>query len=204
MMDGFNKNPTGGHDPWLAAGATETKGNNVDAYTDNNDARDGFTAGEDLRAAVSSAQTFNYTYDTTKAPTSSTSQIMAAVTQIFYTTNWLHDYWYESGFDEVSGNALMSNLGRGGVEGDPLHAEAQDDNQGGSLNNANMSTLSDGRSPRMQMYLWSGKETRSGEPATRSFMPGLKAVVKVISLVPCVSWSASAAFFARFKNTCTN
>ena len=51
---------------------------------------------------------------------------MAAVTQLFYVTNWLHDWCYDSGFDEAAGNAQHDNFGRGGLGGDPLHAEAQD------------------------------------------------------------------------------
>ena len=50
---------------------------------------------------------------------------MASVTQVFYVTNWLHDWWYDSGFNEAAGNAQKDNFGRGGVAGDPLHAEAQ-------------------------------------------------------------------------------
>ena len=170
-MEGFNKAPGGGHDPWLPPTATETKGNNVDAYTDNDDKEDGFTAGKDLRANLSSPLTFDRLYDITKSPISSPDQIKASVTQIFYTTNWLHDYWYDSGFNEAAGNGQMSNYGRGGVEGDPLFAEAQDDNQGGSRSNANMSSLSDGRSPRMQMYLWTGRETHTLTSASLAAAP---------------------------------
>jgi len=36
-MEGFNTNPQGMPDPWLPSGATETVGNNVDAYTDHTD-----------------------------------------------------------------------------------------------------------------------------------------------------------------------
>ncbi len=86
---------------------------------------------------------------------------MAAVTQLFYTNNWLHDYWYDSGFNEAAGNAQLDNFGRGGVGGDPLRAEAQDGALAGSRNNANMTTPADGLSPRMQMYLWTGTATAS-------------------------------------------
>ena len=41
----------------------------------------------------------------------------------------------------------------GGAESDPVLAEAQD---GGGTDNANFATPRDGRSPRMQMYLWTG------------------------------------------------
>ena len=38
---------------------------------------------------------------------------------MFFHVNWLHDRWYEAGFDEASGNAQKSNFGRGGMGGDP-------------------------------------------------------------------------------------
>lgn len=148
-IDGFNAT----RDPWLPAGATETRGNNVDAYTD--DAVDGFSAG-DLRASVSAPGTFDRTFDVAFEPTASTDQRMAAVTNAFFVTNWLHDDWYDVGFDEASGNAQASNYGRGGSEGDPLLVEVQDSAAAGKRNNANAMTPTDGSSPRLQFYLWDG------------------------------------------------
>ncbi|WP_437274336.1 M36 family metallopeptidase [Sorangium sp. So ce375] len=158
-IDGFNTNPDGGADPWLPADATSTRGNNVDAYADHN-APDGFSSG-DTRAALSGPRSFDHTYDPLAEPLASPGQIMAAVTQVFYVTNWLHDWYYDSGFTEAAGNAQGDNLGRGGLDGDPLLAEAQDDAPGGSRDNANMDATYDGASPRMQMYLWSGPDVRS-------------------------------------------
>ena len=152
-MDGFNKNPSNTFDPWLPKGATQTKGNNVDAYTDD-DAPDGFSAG-DIRADVTGANAFDRVYNTAAGPQASANQKKAAVTQIFYVTNWLHDWWYDSGFNEAAGNGQQDNLGRGGVDGDPLNAQAQD-GAPQSRNNANMSSGADGESPRMQMYVWDG------------------------------------------------
>ncbi|MFT3769014.1 MAG: M36 family metallopeptidase [Minicystis sp.] len=158
-MEGFNTNPDGKADVWLPPSAKETQGNNVDAYTDDDDP-DGFSPG-DIRASLTGPQAFDRVYDVTKEPIADDEQRMAAVTQLFYTTNWLHDYWYDSGFDEAAGNAQKLNYGRGGVAGDPLHAQAQDGALLGNLDNANMSTPADGDSPRMQMYLWSSPETRT-------------------------------------------
>ncbi len=154
-MDGFDKNA----DPWLPDGATESKGNNVDAYTDHDDSNS--PTGGDVRATVTAPGEFDRTYDTSKAPVDSTDQEMAAVLQLFYTINWLHDYWYDSGFDEAAGNAQADNYGRGGLAGDRLLAEAQDAYDGGAKDNANMATPNDGESPRMQMYVWTGNEERS-------------------------------------------
>jgi len=155
-MEGFNENPNGLVDPWLAASAVQTLGNNVDAYVDHA-APDGYSNG-DMRATTTAAKTFDWTYDTAQGPTASASQSMAATTQLFYVNNWLHDYYYNSGFDEAGGNAQANNFGRGGVGGDVLKAEAQDGAFSGNRNNANMNTPADGVSPRMQMYLWSSND----------------------------------------------
>lgn len=138
------------NDPWLAPEATTTTGNNVDAYLDLTNP-DGYNAG-DLRPALTGPKTFDYAVSGDADPHTPESQNAAAV-NLFYLNNYLHDSWYTRGFDEAAGNAQMVNYGRGGVEGDPIHAEGQDV---GGRNNANMSTPSDGASPRMQMYLWDG------------------------------------------------
>ena len=148
----FNTAPGGGSDPWLPADATVTTGNNVDAYADHNDP-DGFTEG-DIRANMTGPDTFNWVYDHNQEPFGTEANIKAAVVSIFHVINWHHDWFYDSGFDEVAGNAQTSNYGRGGEENDVLLAEAQDAVFAGQRNNANMSTPADGRSPRMQMYIW--------------------------------------------------
>ncbi|MGH9870762.1 MAG: M36 family metallopeptidase [Candidatus Polarisedimenticolia bacterium] len=148
--------PISTNDPWLPAGATVTTGNNVDAYADIL-GPDGFGGG-DLRATTTSSNTFDRTYDTALAPGSSASQRMAAVTQLFYDVNFLHDWFYDHGFNEASGNAQADNYGRGGFCCDAMRAEGQDF---GARNNANMSTPSDGASPRMQMYIFDGIGRRS-------------------------------------------
>jgi MYXO-CTERM domain-containing protein len=155
-IEGFNTNPSGAVDPWLDASATQTFGNNVDAYSDYN-APDGYSNG-DYRATTTGPQTFDRAYDVNVDPIATADQSMASVTSLFYVNNWLHNYWYDSGFDELAGNAQQDNYGRGGVPGDVLHAEAQDNVLAGNRNNANMSTPSDGMSPRMQMYSWTGNE----------------------------------------------
>ena len=96
--------------------------------------------------------------------------INATVTQLFYTTNMIHDLYYRYafpmvpeivlrtdgvfryGFDEVSGNFQQHNFGRGGAENDAVIANAQD---GSGYNNANFMTPPDGQNGRCRMYLWS-------------------------------------------------
>jgi hypothetical protein len=160
-MEGFNVNPEGAADPWLPPGATETRGNNVDAYVDHTDPDGLSPASGEFRASVTAPNTFDRVYSIALAPLAGQDQSMAAITQLFYVTNWLHDDWYASGFNEVAGNAQESNYGRGGLEGDVLRAEAQDAALIGARNNANMSTPADGASPTMQMYLWTGRTIAS-------------------------------------------
>ena len=136
----------GATDPWLPAAATATTGNNTDAYLDIGGA-DGFNTG-DIRGATTSANTFDYQYNSAN-PASDATNRQAAVVGMFYQVNWLHDVWYQHGFTEAAGNAQTDNYGRGGVGGDSLKAEGQD--QSGT-DNANMSTPADGGRPRMQMY----------------------------------------------------
>ena len=177
-MGGFNNPPSGAADPWLAPDATETNGNNADAYVDFS-APDGLTPGVDFRANVTSPRAFDRTYDTTLGPTATVDQSKASITNAFYSVNWLHDYWYDSGFDEAAGNAQLNNYGRGGVEGDPMRVELQDNFLGGSRNNANMSTPSDGIRPRMQMYTWFGPQA-----ATLTLTPGGNVPVGTASFGP--------------------
>ncbi|TMQ70424.1 MAG: T9SS type A sorting domain-containing protein [Candidatus Eisenbacteria bacterium] len=141
--------PISTNDPWLPPGTSVTNGNNVDAYADLV-SPDGLTAG-DFRASTTAANTFDRTYDTAQPPYLNTTQQMAAITQLFYDNNFLHDWYYDSGFNEAAGNAQTSNYGRGGIEGDNIRAEAEDYS---GTNNANMSTPADGGRPRMQMYVF--------------------------------------------------
>lgn len=156
-IDGFNEH----RDPWIDPATTVTTGNNVDVFTDRNG--DNQPAAPDFRADKTGPLAFDYTYDTAAGPLSSDVQAKAAMVHLFYTVNWLHDWWYDSGFTEVAGNAQLSNYGRGGVENDRMQANAQDQSvistspacEGAPCrNNANMSTPADGMPPRMQMFLF--------------------------------------------------
>ncbi|WNG15657.1 myxosortase-dependent M36 family metallopeptidase [Cystobacter fuscus] len=145
--------PFSRNDPWLPDGATETRGNNVDAYADLV-YPDGFGTG-DSRATVTAPGVFDRSTDFRLQPYANAGQIQAATTQLFYVNNWLHDWFYDVGFDEAAGNAQQDNFGRGGLRQDPIHAEAQDYD---GRNNANMSTPADGASPIMQLFIFDGPE----------------------------------------------
>src|SRR6185312_13199665 len=136
-------------DFWLSSSATHLAGNNAYAYADIV-APDGFSAG-DIDTTPTSPGVFDRTWDPSTPSPSSTSNIQAVTTNLFFTMNYMHDLFYDSGFDEVSGNPQASNYGRGGVEGDDIHAEAQDYS---GLDNANANAHSDGEHPVVQMYLW--------------------------------------------------
>ena len=61
----------------------------------------------------------------------------AAVINLFYWNNIIHDITYNYGFNEASGNFQLNNYGKAGLAGDQVRAEAQD---GSGTNNANFST----------------------------------------------------------------
>lgn len=133
-------------DPWLPPGATTTRGNNCIAYADlsnSNAPGSGNPFGN-----ITSQGEFGHTYDHSKHASDSTN-LQASLVGMFFHVNWLHDRWYEAGFDEASGNAQQDNFGRGGLGGDPILAEGND---ASGTDNANMSTPADGASPRMQMF----------------------------------------------------
>lgn len=126
-----------------------TIGNNVDAYVDN-DNTNAPTGGNAARVFGGNNLVFDYPWDPNGTATDYKD---AAVTNLFYINNVAHDILYNYGFDEASGNFQETNLGRGGVEGDGLNAEAQDNSR---VCNATMSTFDDGVNPRMQVHLCNG------------------------------------------------
>ncbi len=46
----------------------------------------------------------------TQQPSASPTQRKAAITQLFYMNNFLHDWYYDAGFDEAAGNAQIEQL----------------------------------------------------------------------------------------------
>jgi extracellular elastinolytic metalloproteinase len=136
-----------------------TSGNNVDAYLDR-DANDVPDTGSRPLSQSTKVPTFEYTADLSQEPTVSINQ-RAAVTNLFYFNNVIHDRLYRHGFREAAGNFQNYNFGRGGLGGDQVLAEAQD---GTGYNNASFATPPDGTKPRMQMFLWSSSmPSRDGD-----------------------------------------
>ncbi|KAG0377061.1 Fungalysin/Thermolysin Extracellular metalloproteinase 5 [Mortierella sp. AD032] len=92
--------------------------------------------------------TFDFPLDLEKEPS---SYIDAAVTNLFYWNNQVHDVFHHYGFDEESGNFQENNFGKGGLGNDAVIANAQD---GSGYNNANFATPPDGQRGQMRMYVW--------------------------------------------------
>ena len=138
--------PFGWHDTNGVAGAEHTilRGNNVHAYDD----IDNNNAPPAIEPDCGPTLNCDFQVDLTQAPSQYTS---AAVANLFYWNNHIHDVQYQYGFTETAGNFQVNNYGRGGTGNDDVRAEVQD---GGGTNNANFLTPGDGGRPRMQMYLW--------------------------------------------------
>jgi PKD repeat protein len=132
---------------WLNGSQTTINmtGNNVHAYLDRDN-----NGSADAGGSPVSDGNFLTVADLTQDPTIAQNQAVA-VQNLFYMNNIIHDKLYSHGFVEAVGNFQEDNFSNGGSGSDSVRAEAQD---GGSTNNANFSTPSDGFNPRMQMYLW--------------------------------------------------
>ena len=141
--------PYGWHDTNGVPGAeyTITRGNNTYTYLDANaDNRPDTIVIPNGGANLS----FNYTFNPNLEPSKSRA---AAITQLFYMNNIMHDFSYQYGFTEAAGNFQQNNYGKGGRPNDAVNAEAQD---GEGTDNANFAAGVDGNPGRMQMYIWSG------------------------------------------------
>ncbi|MCC6840455.1 MAG: T9SS-dependent M36 family metallopeptidase [Flavobacteriales bacterium] len=141
--------PFGWHDTNGVPGAehTITKGNNVYAAED--------LADQDVMGYSpdgGSNLLFDFPYDQAQGPA---SYLDAAITNLFYTCNVLHDVWYHYGFDEENGAFQTFNYSGSPGGEDAVIAQAQD---GGGTNNANFGTPEDGQPGVMQMYLWRTSE----------------------------------------------
>lgn len=123
-----------------------TFGNNATAYTDienNNNPTD-----LNQFAYGGPEKNFDFPLDITKSVDTYKD---AALTNLFYINNMMHDVSYKFGFTETARNFQFTNFDKGGEGADFVHAEARD---GGGMDNANFLSLPDGQSGIMQMYLW--------------------------------------------------
>lgn len=156
--------PFGWHDTNGIDGAefTTTQGNNVYAYEDKNDDDDTDGAdpngGQDLN--------FDFPIDLSKDPRQSNN---AAVTNLFYMNNMMHDVTNLLGFTEEFGNFQKKNYSGKALDGEDdyilaqafdgitLHEAGQTNPQNPKINNANFTPVPDGFNGRMQMYFFSNE-----------------------------------------------
>ena len=124
-----------------------TRGNNVYASEDAND---------DNIPGYSPSGGAQLVFDFPFTGGAPSSYLDAAITNLFYMNNMMHDVWYRYGFTEAAGNFQDNNYGNGGNDDDYVNADAQD---GSGTNNANFSTPPDGGKPRMQMFIWTNSAT---------------------------------------------
>lgn len=136
------ESPFGWHDTNGAPGAefTITRGNNVHAYEDGDNPGFSPDAGADL-------DFIGYPFSQFFSNANQSEE--AAITNLFYWNNIIHDVFNKYGFDAASGNFQENNYGLGGFGSDSVDAEAQD---GSGTCNAFMGTPPDGGNPRMQMF----------------------------------------------------
>ncbi len=139
--------PYGWHDDNGVAGHeyTITRGNNAHAYDDGDN--------PNFSPDGTDSLLFDFAIDTTYS--AGTQSEPAAITNLFYWNNVIHDVWYQYGFTEAAGNFQENNYGNGGAGSDYVNAEAQD---GSGTCNANMSTGPDGGNPTMQMYVCNSRD----------------------------------------------
>lgn len=150
--------PFGWHDTDGVAGAESnyTVGNNTDAYDDRTSTASGSGSGVNSeRAFGDTGLVFNDPFNTDVTAAGTNGSIFAAVTNLFYWANIIHDISYLYGFDEAAGNFQENNYGNGGIGGDSVRSEAQD---GSGTCNANFSTPADGSKGRMQMYVCNSRD----------------------------------------------
>ena len=140
--------PFGWHDTNGLVGPeyTITRGNNVNAYADS--VHDN---APDPGSQPDGGRGLDFDHP---IPTFDATPLIyrpAAVDNLFYWNNVMHDVTYRYGFTEEAGNFQASNYSGDGRGGDDVQAEAQD---GSGVLNANFATPPDGQPGRMQMYLW--------------------------------------------------
>ena len=134
----------------IGQGVYLTRGNNVAAYDDSPSTVSGNGNILSNTNSPDGGPTLDFDFPFSQ-PAGPRASLSAAITNLFYWNNLLHDVMMSKGFNEVSGNFQLLNPTGQGQAGDYVRAEAQD---GSGRNNANMSTPVDGLSGRMQMYLF--------------------------------------------------
>lgn len=148
--------PFGWHDTNGVDGPefTTTRGNNVFAYEDKDDDDD--PDGDDPQGGQE--LNFDFPIDLNKDPRESNH---AAVTNLFYMNNMMHDVTALLGFTEEFGSFQKKNYSGKAIDGedDYVLAQAFDGIEASpaKLNNANFTPAPDGFNGRMQMFFWNNE-----------------------------------------------
>ena len=118
------------NNPWILASSPEgwhsdgsnhytiTRGNNVYAYEDSANSN---TPGYSPDGGIN--RNFNFPFSINGTPAFNQN---AAITNLFYINNRVHDIFYQFGFTESARNFQQNNFGKGGLGNDFVVAEAQD------------------------------------------------------------------------------
>lgn len=150
--------PYGWHDTDGAVGNeyTITRGNNVWAFEDTDFS---FTPGN----SPDGGPTLDFIYPLNLNQNPS-NYMDAAITNLFYMNNMMHDIWYQYGFDEAAGNFQETNYTAAGLGADYVVAFAQAGSAMGPGNNALFVPQPDGTNSFMVMFTWNA----SGDPQVMS------------------------------------
>ncbi|WP_267968917.1 M36 family metallopeptidase [Myxococcus stipitatus] len=148
--------PFSRNDPWLSPDATLTEGNNARAFADLA-APDGYGEG-DVLGTLTAPGVFDHVHDPRAAPGITDEQVRAGLTHVFYVNNFLHDWFYDAGFDEASGNGQRDNYGRGGLGGDALDLRTQHHQM---RNNAFVEVTADGMPSVVRYFIFDSGAERS-------------------------------------------
>lgn len=138
--------PFGWHDTDGIVGPefTDTRGNNVNAYE----------AGDNYGYRPNGGPSLVFHFPFNPVYSNGDQSEDAAITNLYYWNNVIHDVTYMYGFDEASGNFQVNNYGNGGLGNDPVLAEAQS----GQTCNAFFGTPGDGSSPGMYMFICNSRD----------------------------------------------
>ena len=153
-----------------------TSGNNANVYTDTNNDNNSDYQTVTPPSGDPDYQQFVFPFAdayVTSGGSDITTDRDATLTQAFYRVNWLHDYFYELGFDEASGNFQTDNFGRGGSGGDAMLVEVHNGALGGPQGPSNTQSPPDGGAPRMELRVGLVDEALDGDLVAHEFTHGV-------------------------------
>ncbi|MEO5581837.1 MAG: M36 family metallopeptidase [Saprospiraceae bacterium] len=145
--------PMGWHDDGAAA-YTITRGNNSHTFSDPDS--NYISANDEPNGGNTLSFDFPYNPDGTILQNKN-----AAVVNLFYMTNVMHDFAYNYGFTELAGNFQTKNFSGKGKGNDAVRALAQyGSNNTRIRNNADFYSPVDGVNGRMRMFIWTETGTK--------------------------------------------